>query len=366
MTSGDHRARERAARGLLLGLVPGDAVGAVGGHVPPGASLLRNTVAGQLACFTTEGLIRASVRFGNKGICHPPTVVWHAMARWGHGQGIPADALYENWRSGAARGWPNGWIAEVPALRERRGSAPATVAALRSGVQGNREEPATGSAGFHGMVRTLPVGLLGSDPPAMADLAADVAALTHGSPDGYLPAAHGALVVAGLAACDDIASGLDDVLLRTAEVESAAVERCSAAVAEGRRVPGDRDVLLRHSPDRTATSALAGALCVAASFPERSRVADAVLFAAQVPGAGTAATTGALLGAVHGPDALPVGVLSRAELAWVADVLARDLVEELTESPGGHERLVETGPGALSFAWQDGSHPDWQHRYPGW
>lgn len=361
----DGRVRERAARGVLLGLLLGDAVGAIGGPVPAGASL-RNTVGGQLACFTTEGLIRASVRFGNKGICHPPSVVWHALARWAYGQRIPADVLYDHWRGGASSGWPNGWLAEVPVLRERRGSAPATVAALRSGKQGTRQEPATGSAGFHGLVRTLPVGLLSSSPLAMAELAMDVAALTHGSPEGYLPVAAGALLVAALAAGTDMTAALDDGLRRIAEIESTGLQRYRTAVADGRRTPGDQELLRRHSSDRTAASALAGALYVAASFPDRDQVEDALVFAAGVPGAGTAATTGALLGASHGADALPVAALSRVELAWVADVLAYDLVEELTETPGGHETVVETRTGALSFAWQEGSDPHWQRRYPGW
>lgn len=366
MTSGDLRVRERAARGLLLGLVLGDAMGAVEGHVPPGASPLRNTVAGQLASFTTEGLIRASVRFSNKGICHPPSVVWHALARWAHGQRIPAEALYDHWRGGAISGWPNGWLAEVPVLRERRGSAPATVAALRSGQQGTRQQPTTGSAGFHGLVRTLPVGLLASEPAAMVDLAVDVAALTHGSPEGHVPAADGALLVAALASGEDVVSSLDDGLHRIAEIGSPDVQRYRSAVADGRRTPGDQELVRQHSPDRTAASALAGALYVAASLPGRHQIGDALTFAAGVPGAGTAAITGAFLGAAHGADALPVAALSRVELAWVVDVLARDMVEELTESPGGHETVVETGRGTFSFAWQEGSRPDWQTRYPGW
>ncbi|MGW0434927.1 hypothetical protein ACWDV4_20605 [Micromonospora sp. NPDC003197] len=91
-----------AARGCLLGLMLGDAIGGTGGNVPPDGPLPA-TSAGQLACFTVEGLIRAHVRGMHKGICHPPSVVWHAdlpqprppqyaVSRRGHLSSQPARA----------------------------------------------------------------------------------------------------------------------------------------------------------------------------------------------------------------------------------------------------------------------------------
>ena len=62
-------------------------------------------------------------------------------------------------------------------------------------------------------------------------------------------------------------------------------------------------------------------------------------FAAQAPAGKTvAAVTGTLLGATHGVDALPVPLLSRCELTWVADTLARDLHTVLTGNPTGTRR----------------------------
>ena len=97
-----------------------------------------------------------------------------------------------------------------------------------------------------------------------------------------------------------------------------------------------------------------GGLYVAASFPERADVGEALAFAALAPhGKSVAAVTGALLGAVHGVSALPVDLVSRLELAWVADTLARDVIIELTDSPGGS-------------AYSSPRDPTWWDRYPGW
>ena len=201
--------------------------------MPPGAGPLRNTVARQLACFTTDGLIRASARQRSKGICHPPSVVWHALVRWAYGQGIPLGQTYDEWRGGASDGWPDGWVAGVPALAERRGSAPATVAALKPGMQGRRDRPATHSMGGRGLLRTLPVSMLGLTSLEAFALAADVAALTHGHPRGFVPAADCAVVAATILAGDGLRAGVDQVERLASETDR--------AVAAGWRLRGGRN-----------------------------------------------------------------------------------------------------------------------------
>ncbi len=93
---------------------------------------------------------------------------------------------------------------------------------------------------------------------------------------------------------------------------------------------------------------------VAASFPGRDQLDAALRFAAGAPdGDSVACVAGALLGAAHGAEALPVGPVSRHELAWVLDTLARDLVAQFTDSPSGSEYV-------------GGWDPHWWGRYPGW
>lgn len=69
-------------------------------------------------------------------------------------------------------------------------------------------------------------------------------------------------------------------------------------------------------------------------------------------GASGACVTGALLGAVHGFEALPVDLVSRHELAWVLDTLARGMLSEIVDSPSGSEYVA-------------GWDPYWWDRYPG-
>lgn len=357
-------------RGLLLGLALGDTLGAARGKLPA-AGPLRAGVSTQLACFTAEGTIRAWVRGLHKGICHPPSVVGHAYCRWAALQGIEVERMRGRWASGG-QVWPDGWLAQVPVLAERRGSAPATVTALSGIEQGGMGKP-TASRGCHALTRTLPIAVVGvaHEPGRATELARQTAALTHGDRAAQSAAAH-AVALAGhclTSAADDargsgpgtrsqVRQALRDGVraLPEADPDLTADEhdRLAAALREAEEHPADAGRLARLAPDPTAPSALLGGVYVAASFPGRDQVDAALRFAAGAPdGDSVACVAGALLGAAHGAEALPVALVSRHELAWVLDTLARDLVAQFTDSPSGSEYV-------------GGWDPHWWGRYPGW
>lgn len=362
---------------MMLGLALGDTLGAARGELPA-TGALRAGVSTQLACFTVEGLIRAHVRGSHKGICHAPSVLWHAYCRWAALQGIEVEKMRGRWASSSVAAWPDGWLAQVGALGERRGSAPATVAALSMVEQGTLEKPTTTSRGCHALTRTLPVAALAMDSGLnhWAEEARAIAALTHGD-----RAAQSATVHAVVLAYHCLTSGLRqlsqgptsgeparDVAPVRGALEAAIAalpdfdrgstdderERLASAVRYGAEQPGDSATLARLAPDASAPSALLGGLYVAASFPQRTEFGAALRFAAKAPDADSVAcVAGALLGAAHGVEALPVELVSRHELAWVLDTLARDLVIQVFDSPSGG-------------AYVDGWDPSWWDRYPGW
>ncbi|QTE02154.1 ADP-ribosylglycohydrolase family protein [Streptomyces cyanogenus] len=352
-------------RGLMLGLALGDTVGGARGE-PPAAGPLRAGVSTQLACFTAEGVVRAMVRGQHKGICHPPGVVLHAYCRWAALQGIEEERMRRRWVPYPSdRPWPDGWLAGVPALAERRGSAPATVTAL-SRIEDPHSRIATPSRGCHALTRTLPVAVAG---PHWSEQAGEFAALTHGDPAARSAAVQAAVLLqhALTAPRPDGPGDPAEHLARTAlETGIAALpagpapgsdgeqERLHAAFRSALDRPAEPALLARLAPEASAPSALLGGLYTAASFPGRDRFRAALEFAAGAPDPGSVAcVTGALLGAVHGAEALPVDLVSRHELGWVLDTLARDLLAQIEDSPGGSEYV----PG-----WD----PHWWDRYPGW
>ncbi|MEU6551668.1 ADP-ribosylglycohydrolase family protein [Streptomyces sp. NPDC046915] len=365
----DKRALSRV-RGMLLGMALGDTLGAARGRLPADGPL-RAGVSTQLACFTAEGTIRALVRGAHKGLCHPPSVVWHAYGRWAALQGIEAERIRRRWApAGGGTAWPDGWLAEVPVLAQRRGSAPATVTALSGIEQGTVERPTTSSRGCHALTRALPVAvaIAGHDRGYWTEQARQFAALTHGDPAAQTAAAHAAVLTSHCLTSDphmqaslfgpqsQVQQALLEGLHALAGTDQTPDERerLHAALQQADDHPADPARLANLAPDPTAPSALLGGLYVAASFPDRAQVDAALRFAAQAPdGDSVACVAGALLGAAHGAEALPVELVSRHELAWVLDTLARDLVAQLTDSPSGSE---------YSAGWD----PHWWDRYPGW
>ena len=130
-------------------------------------------------------------------------------------------------------------------------------------------------------------------------------------------------------------------------------------IDEGMAQPCVPQLLERLAPDKTASSAMAGGIYVALSFPDLDTIDEALEFAGWAPdGDSVAAVAGALLGAVHGYEALPTALCARLELGWVMDTLARDLARQTTENQAGD-------------GWKgDGYGPDpidpwWDTKYPG-
>lgn len=172
---------------MMLGLALGETLGGARGR-PPSDGPLPAGVSTQLACFTAKAIIRAQVRGHHKGICHAPGVLLHAYCRWAFLQGIEPERMARRWGFPGNSAWSDGWLAGVPALARRRGSAPATVAAL-SRIEWGEERMATPSRGCHALTRTLPVAATG---PGGVAQAAALAALTHGDEAARTATVHAA------------------------------------------------------------------------------------------------------------------------------------------------------------------------------
>ncbi|MEV1022973.1 ADP-ribosylglycohydrolase family protein [Streptomyces sp. NPDC050264] len=361
--------RQSRVRGMMLGLALGETVGGSRGSLSAGGPL-RAGVSTQLACFTAEGVIRAQVRGHHRGVCYAPGVVLHSYCRWAHLQGIERERMQRRWNMYGTSVWPDGWLADVPALAERRGSAPATVAAL-SRVEKGVDLTATASRGCHALTRSLPVAVAGQGGIFQAGA---LAGLTHGDPAAQAATVH-ATVLAHHCLTHPLPEGTTPYNLSTRSGESvrnalhAGItalpsiggpltddehSRLAAALRHAVDEPADAGRLARLAPDATAPSALLGGIYTAAAFPDRADFRAALEFAAGAPdGESVACVAGALLGAVHGVEALPVDLVARHELAWVLDTLARDLVLEFDDSPSGSEYV-------------QGWDPSWWNRYPGW
>jgi len=206
--SGQSSARARLVRASLLAGAMGDSLGAdieflslaqIRRHFPDGIADLpvHNRVRGaitddtQMTLFSAEGVIRADVRAALKGICHPPSVVHHALLRWFRTQGytpktkIDTIGLMTDARLVARRAPGNTCLSSL-------------MQATQFGKAANND-----SKGCGAIMRVAPAGL-SPERGQVRDLAVETSALTHGHPSGQFAAAAWAEMLADVALGGDL------------------------------------------------------------------------------------------------------------------------------------------------------------------
>lgn len=131
----------------------------------------------QMTLFTANGLLV----YDAVGGASPVACIYDAYRDWYHCQG--AAGLPENNRS---------WLSELPEMHAWRAPGNTCLSALGSGRAGSTKEPVNNSKGCGGIMRVAPVALWNRgrmSAEAIDLLGAEAAALTHGHPLGWMPAA---------------------------------------------------------------------------------------------------------------------------------------------------------------------------------
>lgn len=322
-----------AILGCLLGGAVGDALGApvefldwarirqqfgecgIVDFVPAYGQLGAITDDTQMMLFTAEGLLRAHVRGASKGICHPPSVIHHALLRWLQTQGERA----------ATEVATDGWLIAERHLWSRRAPGNTCLSALRASLQFG-ELADNDSKGCGGVMRVAPCAFF---PDAFAN-AAESAHLTHGHPSGYQAAGLFADILARI--------WMEGLPLVEATRASLAAHGDKPGMQETRTIIGDvlrlHEDGLRPTPRRieilgggwVAEEALAiGLWCALAAESLEQGIVWAVNHSGDSDSTGLIA--GHFLGLIHGFDAIPSRWLDKLEMRDVIEQVARDIGE---------------------------------------
>lgn len=124
----------------------------------------------QMSLFVFEGLIRAQLRWMDRGICNPASVIKGALLRWAATQGI---AVHQDRFT-----QPEGWLFEQPELHARRAPGNTCIASLTAHAV--NQEPVNDSKGCGSVMRSAPFGVCNGG--SAYRLAAETSAFTHGHP----------------------------------------------------------------------------------------------------------------------------------------------------------------------------------------
>lgn len=132
----------------------------------------------QMTLFTAEGILLAEDPYNEQAYIQG---MYQAYREW----------LYTQEK--ACKVAKKIWLTDIPELNEERAPGITCLNALRSGVLGSVSEPINHSKGCGGVMRVVPIGLFYSPEKLSIDdidwMGAQAAALTHGHPLGYIPAA---------------------------------------------------------------------------------------------------------------------------------------------------------------------------------
>ena len=230
------------------------------------------------------------------------------------------------------------WLYHVPELHHRRAPGSTCMQVLESRAFGTLEKPCNSSKGCGGVMRAAPIGLF-FDPKAMEQkeidlLGAQSAAITHGHPMGWMPAAALVHMISrityGGAAGQDVPELVNETCAAMAELfgaERAAplcdILRQAVRLAASRL--SDLTCIDKLGQGWTGEEALAIALFCVLRY--RDSFGPCIIAAANHDGDSdsTASLAGNLLGCLLGDSGLPEFFLEPLELRPIIEEIARDL-----------------------------------------
>jgi ADP-ribosylglycohydrolase len=356
----DLQIRERF-RGCLLGGAVGDALRAavefmqrseivarfgdqgIRDYVPAYGRMGAITDDTQVTLFSAEGMLRGWVRFNERGT-GPSFVATTAGAylRWLSTQGDTPKPEVPM--------WDPGWLITHRELFTPRAPGMTCVSALRSLTERERRA-ANDSKGCGGAMRAAPVGMFMSHWSGRGEanieqtfqVAADIAAVTHGHPTGYLAAGAFAVLIAilirGGTLQDALAVAKDQ--LRQREHHEETLQAVDLAETLSRSEPNSPVAIGKLGEGWVAEEALAISIYCASCAKDFE---DGVALAVNHDGDSdsTGAIAGNILGCLHGVSRIPGRWLEPRELRELIMEIADDLatapdweIGEYSDSPDG-------------------------------
>lgn len=254
----------------------------------------------QMTLFTLEGMVRAA------GTAEITSEIREAYLDW-----------YGTQAGGRMSRELRGQLARHAAMCQVQAPGSTCLSALRQGGQGTIERPINNSKGCGGVMRTAPLGFLPEsvNDAALLRLGGEAAALTHGHPDGYLPA--GAMAVFTRDALNDVAWELSVAKVLEFVRERAASEGTVAAIEAAVKAAADgvasREKVSALGEGWVGEEALAIGLYAA---KVAKTFAECIELAANHDGDSdsTASIAGQLWGARYGLQGIPLEIAERVDV----------------------------------------------------
>lgn len=311
-------------------------------YSPAYGGLGRITDDTQMTLFTFEGMLRAQMRFMERGFCDIPGVLHYAYLRWMATQGaIPLS-------NHPLSDFP-GWLVKQEVLHHRRAPGNTCLTSLIIPEQfGKIDEPLNDSKGCGGVMRVAPVGFFDIDDPFQ--LGCEAAAITHGHPSGYLSAGYLAELIQHLLKGRQLLESIERTTHHLAQEPDheevlAAISRAFELVKTAEGTPEEIESL---GAGWVAEEALAISLFCSIMADD---IKEGLLLAVNHSGDSdsTGAITGNILGAIHGLNGVPEDLLQDLEVRDIIFEMVDDLIAINTAEYPKQECTDNEDPEVLTF-----------------
>lgn len=278
----------------------------------------------QMILFTADGMIWAYQRCSERGIgSFAGSGIYQSYLRWYYTQTgkVPTDND-KFWLEPQPHEERNR-ILDYKELFSKRAPGHSCLMALGSGEMGTVEQPINNSKGCGGVMRIAPVGLfLHREPEYAFRIGAEVAAITHGHPTGYLAAGALAVIIAELinekSIIESTMTAIDVLKAHKGCEETLSAIEKALELAKGNENP--KRAIQKLGEGWIAEEALAIALYCAL---KTSAVKEALIMSVNHDGDSdsTGAICGNILGAAYGIAALPK--------EWTSNLELKDLITDM-------------------------------------
>ena len=246
------------------------------------------------------------------------------------------------------------WLYQVKEMHSVRAPGGTCLRALTSGVMGTPEHPINSSKGCGGLMRVTPIGLYFDparyDPTKSDELGARSAALTHGHPLGYLPAAVLTRIIRDAVygdypgseplydIADDAIAGLMAEFGEACPKAAVLRDLLQRAVELAKAGGDDLTNVSMLGEGWVAEEALSISLYCALRYQNDLQKALIASVNHSGDSDSTGAITGIILGALRGNNAIPTSHVDKLELKNVIRTIAEDLYTDCAAENADHCR----------------------------
>lgn len=285
----------------------------------------------QMTMYTACGLLKGYTRFVTRGI----------MGDWAE----YVHRAYQDWRYTQFKGYgqPLGlgscWLLNMEDMYSCRAPGNTCLSALETSKCGKTYSPINNSMGCGGLIRVAPVGLyLPRHLQSIKEvdvIGAEVAAITHGNPLAYIPAAALVHIIAMATTTEEdletiIKDARNTVGSIYADKEGVDIFELfvDKAIALAHEDISDGDAIKELGEGWLGLEAFSIAIYCAVKYQDDFEKAIITAVNHDGDSDSTGAITGNILGAYHGVSAIPDKFLDHLELKDILEILITDMYED--------------------------------------